>query len=486
MSEAKQRGYDNPKRNSNNERKQAIIRSPLTTIRPAIITIAIVLVSFSCATWQVVAQYTLPDHDKTVQYVDNLIDSYNLLVNEHDKSRPDFNIVKSYFSLYHEQGHSFEVVVLLTVPYSIYWVSLIFIPFIADKPNVIMDYNHTFSDLFPATVVTQGEWANGENLPFTYNDTTIHQDFVLVVYSPDISGDYMTESNNAARALYQQDQQQIPTVSQTQTVSQTISQTTTIQNLIQSPFVSELTTLTNEIIGGVIVTILVAILGGIWHKSRKKPNAELRKHYDELNGVFTSLSKPSFKISPIDLRNPTRSRISLPPDDQLYEAAILHLEDKVSNASSILASLRQWEGQVQAVASEVLGLLSGHGVTNDNPDRIIVTAVLNTYLGTKDSMQMIESKLEIKQKQAHQYPIWAICLDGAELDHGKQSEVTASFETTKECMNDEQIVNKLTELRTRRDELQSNLDKVRVACAETSDAIKKHNYTVRKRCCPSS
>jgi hypothetical protein len=62
-------------------------------------------------------------------------------------------------------------------------------------------------------------------------------------------------------------------------------------------------------------------------------------------------------------------------------------------------------------------------------------------------MQTIEDKLEIKPKQSYQYRIWALYLDNDELYRDKEAkEVEALRETIKKCMNDRQILNKLTEL----------------------------------------
>ena len=210
----------------------------MTTKKLPIFIILIVLVSFSYLIQQTVGQYTLPDRNKTVLYVDNLIDSYNLLVNEYDKPRLDFDIIKAYFSLYHDVGNSFKVIVINTQsPTPTFsgfpqMINLIFIPFRADQPIVIMDHNNTFRTLFPNTDLTIGFLVIQKNLPFTYNGTEVRHDLVLEIDSKDISGDYMTTSSNTAKTIYQEDQKQVPTVSQTQTVFQTISQTASVQPIL--------------------------------------------------------------------------------------------------------------------------------------------------------------------------------------------------------------------------------------------------------------
>ena len=173
----------------------------MLTTKVSILILLITVVGFFHLAQQSTGRYALPDHEKTIQYVKNLIDSYNELVAEHDAPRADFNSIKSYFSLYHEAGNSFKVIVVETQPSSppyIQFLSLIFVSFRADQPNVIMDYNDTFGSLFPATEIVQGDWYFQENLPFTYNGTAIRQDFIFEIESTDISrGDYITIPNNA-------------------------------------------------------------------------------------------------------------------------------------------------------------------------------------------------------------------------------------------------------------------------------------------------
>jgi hypothetical protein len=252
----------------------------LRTIRLAIISY-IVLVSISCLTQQAASQTTvsqitfttfkpqLPDREIVTRYIKNLIDTYNLLVNESDKPRPDFDIIKSHFSLYHEAGNSFKVIVIeadpsvfKTEPYQTNPIYLIFIRILADQPDVVMDYNDTFRTLFPNMAETIGYLIIQKDLPFTYNGTVVRQDLVLGIDAGiSLTGDYMTNAYNAAKAIYRQDQSEVPTVSQTQTVSQTISQTTTIQSGpdIVSEILSNPLSLPVSIVGIIAILFLVVI-----------------------------------------------------------------------------------------------------------------------------------------------------------------------------------------------------------------------------------
>lgn len=162
---------------------------------------------------EVSGQYVLPKYDKAVGYVRTLIDSYNALVkNSTYINRPDFNCIKGKgnLSLYHEEGHSFQVVVLQSVPTNASYVALIFAPIRANQPNVTMDYNDTFTSVFPHAITIAAEYGLLEKNTVSYGSTTIQIPLIFVVLSTDISGDYLTNAKNAAQYIYQQDTKQIP------------------------------------------------------------------------------------------------------------------------------------------------------------------------------------------------------------------------------------------------------------------------------------
>lgn len=166
---------------------------------------------FSSVQATVLARYTLPDYNKTVEYVQNLIGSYNaLLQNSTYITRPDFfDSVYENLTLYHDAQHSFQVVVLQSVPNSDY-VALIFAPIQANQPNVTMDYDDTFNDLFPHTFTTVGEYALLEKTAIGYGNLVIQVPLILLVLATDISSNFATSAKNAAQFIYQQDIKQIP------------------------------------------------------------------------------------------------------------------------------------------------------------------------------------------------------------------------------------------------------------------------------------
>lgn len=169
----------------------------------------ICLVGFPYLSQQAIAHYTLPDHSKAVQYIYNLIGYYNGLVRFYGANRPDFDSIKGNFSLYHDAGHSFLAVVLQSVPDNADYVALMFFPIRAGQPNVTMDYNDTFSELFPHTIAMKVEYGLLQNNLLEYGNITIRLPLVFVVLSTDILGDYIKNSADAAQYIYQQDTKQI-------------------------------------------------------------------------------------------------------------------------------------------------------------------------------------------------------------------------------------------------------------------------------------
>lgn len=201
----------------------------MTTTKVPVIIILLALVSLSCLPQQTAGQYRLPDIYRTKQYVTNLIDSYNSQVDQYAKPRSDFINIKPYLSLYHEAGNSFKVIVFQIDTYNPGNLCLVFLPLPMSQPVVIMDPNATFNDLFPTTDdIIIGWYIIRENLPLSYNGTVTRQNFIYEIPTRDISNyDSINLSNSekAARDIYQQNQKKFPTASQTMTIVQTISQT---------------------------------------------------------------------------------------------------------------------------------------------------------------------------------------------------------------------------------------------------------------------
>jgi hypothetical protein len=262
------------------------------------ISVLIALVSFSCLTPKASGQATtvrqqLPDPRVMKLYVKNLIETYNMLVEKYDKPRSDFDEIKPYFSLYQEPGISFEVIVVWTDPNYPNQITLIFIPIQANRTNVIMDTQHTWRSLFP----NETEWFGfgpiiRQSLPFTCNDTLMHPNLVLGIQASDVSSNnYVTTSADAANSVYQNDQNQaVPTISQTQTTIQIINQTQTTTTQSPNWPVAELMSITNDVIAGIIVAVLLAIVG-VWKHKKKRIRGQ-----DDLT-AGQSTSQPNEAIS---------------------------------------------------------------------------------------------------------------------------------------------------------------------------------------------
>jgi len=185
----------------------------------------------------VASQYALPAYNRTVGYVQTLINTYNTLVNSTLVKRSDFSSISASLSLYHEVGHSFHVVVLQSVPDNSDYVALMFFPIQATQPNVTMDYKDTFASLFQNAFYIASEYGLLENNKIVYGNQVILLPLVWVILSSDISGDYLTNAKNAAQYIFQQDTKTIPpppppahttysvTISPTATVSPQVSVT---------------------------------------------------------------------------------------------------------------------------------------------------------------------------------------------------------------------------------------------------------------------
>jgi len=125
-------------------------------------------------------------------------------------TRPDFfDSVYQNLTLYHDAQHSFQVVVLQSAPNSDY-VALIFAPIRANQPNVTMDHDDSFNELFPHAFTTVGEYALLEKTAIGYGNSVVQVPLILLVLATDISGNYTTNAKNAAQFIYQQDIKQIP------------------------------------------------------------------------------------------------------------------------------------------------------------------------------------------------------------------------------------------------------------------------------------
>jgi hypothetical protein len=165
---------------------------------------------FSSCEGNALGQYTLPDYKKTVAYVNNLIDSYNELVqNSTFIQRPDFAELKGNFSLYHDAGYSFQVVAMQSAPENPDYVALIFAPIHANQPNVTMDYNDTFTSLTGNVLNATIEVGVFENDLFQAANRALFIPLVLTILTADISGNYEARSSYAARSIYEGDAERV-------------------------------------------------------------------------------------------------------------------------------------------------------------------------------------------------------------------------------------------------------------------------------------
>jgi hypothetical protein len=157
----------------------------------------------------------LPPPSNTQGYVNNLIDSYNALI---DNTNASFDSVKGHFALYHAIGNTFKVIIMQTAPNSPGYLTLIFVPVGGNAPNVTMNYNDTFAGLYSLSI--PGEYIVIEHIVINFTNSIVQVNLAFGIASTDVTGDYMTNSKNAAEYLYHSDLSTIPKPTPSQPSSQ--------------------------------------------------------------------------------------------------------------------------------------------------------------------------------------------------------------------------------------------------------------------------
>jgi hypothetical protein len=149
-----------------------------------------------------VAQYNLPDYNRTVDYVTTLIQDYGAYVNS-NYVHPER--IKEYLSLYSGVGDSFKVVVLQSEANDASCVTLIFIPIHQNELSIVLDDNHTLANVLGNQVYV-GCRTVFENVAFESGSTVIPVHLMLDIPKFEILGDdYLTNANSTARSLAQED-----------------------------------------------------------------------------------------------------------------------------------------------------------------------------------------------------------------------------------------------------------------------------------------
>jgi hypothetical protein len=210
-------------------------------------------------THQTVAVNVLPPRSDTQGYVNNLIGSYNALV---DSNNPSFDRIKANFALYHAIGNTFSIIIMQTATNVSGYVTLIFVPIGGNEPNVTMDYNDTFAGQFPLSI--PGEYIVFKHLTFNFTNTIIQIKLAFGISSNDITGNYMTNSKNAAQYLYNLDLHSIPQQS---------------PNQPQNPVLAWLDSTTGHAVEAMVglVSGAIAIYQFVWRKKPKRLKSQSTK-----------------------------------------------------------------------------------------------------------------------------------------------------------------------------------------------------------------
>lgn len=202
----------------------------LSLIRPVTVVAFIALLSLSNLSVIVMAEFPpWINQSATTQYVTNLLNSYNALVDSKEALAPNFPSIEHDFSLYHDVGYSFKVLVVRSSSLSYNSnntdvVAFIFTPIQSSQPQVTIDNNHTLEDFIAITPGAPAMNLNGSFegstllsplLPYGtafYRYTMNQQDKVVYVplvwvtsISRQVLNDTSVNSKNAAEAIYQED-----------------------------------------------------------------------------------------------------------------------------------------------------------------------------------------------------------------------------------------------------------------------------------------
>lgn len=150
----------------------------------------------------------LPNEDKIVLYVNNLLLSYNSLVHFYGVYEPYFSNYEEHFSLYFEEGDSFRVICVKSDQNDTENLNFIFIKIRSTNPDIVLDFNHSLND-YVEGILLKGRYCYVKNYLIDYFDTYLHTHLILSVISDDIIDNTMEDSKEYADFLYENDKDSI-------------------------------------------------------------------------------------------------------------------------------------------------------------------------------------------------------------------------------------------------------------------------------------
>jgi hypothetical protein len=220
----------------------------------------------------------MPPYAEVKGYVDNLTSDYNAIVSFNDSGRPNFQSVKADFWLYHDTGNTFKVTAMPAVANDSTYVVLLFEAIGGNSPVVVIDNTTDFATHYGSSL--EGELTVIGNFLDTFQNANIYYRPVIVIASTDITGDYMTNANQAAEYIYRQNEAtayRLQTNTSSLSSSTTTSGTPTSSTQSQTPSMGCWDSITGfgncfiQFETGVVVTvefvgILLLLVGLIFHK----------------------------------------------------------------------------------------------------------------------------------------------------------------------------------------------------------------------------
>lgn len=194
----------------------------------------------------------LPPESDVKGYVDNMIQSYNALIGAGAES-PSFSDVEEYYSLYHAVGNTFKVIVMADAPNKTNITVMYFLAWGGNDPVVVMDSNHVASQ----GGIDFSAYDSVERISFEYNNTIFYPNLIWSVPTSDITGDYATNSKNAAQKVYSLDAKNVPAAATF--TAQTQGPPVPSGSFATNPIVQDIVAIFGSLIGFVIVIILILV-----------------------------------------------------------------------------------------------------------------------------------------------------------------------------------------------------------------------------------
>lgn len=141
----------------------------------------------------------LPTEENLKPYINNLINSYNELVT-FEIRKPDSQLEKDDFALYHELGYYFNVFCVKANISSNLIINIIFEPKSGETLDIAIDFEHQLQDYIPLRINHPGAYV--KDYLVEYSDTIINADLIIGVFSEEITNNTLENAMIYAKFLF--------------------------------------------------------------------------------------------------------------------------------------------------------------------------------------------------------------------------------------------------------------------------------------------